>query len=145
MIKYVFGILIGMLLIFGGRLYSDQEFQVVQTKVGTTSKTVSQCMPSVCTVSSTTCDRNFRDDRSIFHDDVSGSRLCDGILSGFSYSRNAPPSKLLKFSNIPSFIRIQNLFDVRLPENKFRNLSSGIGYAKYSCGYYVYALAHILI
>ena len=72
-------------------------------------------------------------------------KVCDGILSSLSGSRNVAPFKLLKFNKPTTVIQILSALSVQLPESKYRNLPCSTSCMKYSCGYYIYTLAHILI
>ena len=55
------------------------------------------------------------------------------------------PFKNLKFNTNTVIIQILSSLNVLLPENRLGHIDLDVNYTKYSCKYYVYTLAHILI
>ena len=101
MMKYIFCILFGSLLMLGFHYTPDEKVQEAQPNAGVVAMDVQ-----------------------------SDTRLA--------------PSKVLIFCSA-TIVQMLCLSDTQLPENKWRGLSPDTNYIKYSNGYYVYTLGHILI
>lgn len=142
MIRYLFGILLGALLMLGLQHYSEQEevqelrSQAVATTPNMQSDTCSNCHISAATGS---------DNCHSLSNKTSKYRISDGLLIDFSSCRNSSaPSKTLKYS-LATMKQLLRLPNTQLPENRWQGLSPDTNYIKYSNRYYVYALEHILI
>lgn len=145
MIKYVFYILIGMFFVLGLNVTPGQELSGLQDETEARVSDTLQPVKSACILSSMSDNGCIRDIHTVFHDESSDYKVCDGILSSFSGSRSVAPSKLLKFNKPTTVIQILSALCVQLPESKYKNLLCNTSCIKYSCGYYIYTLAHILI
>ena len=62
-----------------------------------------------------------------------------------AFLRSIVPFKNLKFNTNTVIIQILSSLNVLLPENRLGHTDLDVNYTKYSCKYYVYTLAHILI
>ena len=69
----------------------------------------------------------------------------DCIFDNLSFPRSIVPFKNLKFNTNTVIIQILSSLNVMLPENRLGHTGLDVNYTKYSCKYYVYTLAHILI
>ena len=145
MIKYAFYILIGVFFVLGLNIAPGQELSGLQNEIEVRVGDTPQSVKSACILSSRTDNDCVRDTHSVFHDESSDYKVCDGILSSLSGSRNVAPFKLLKFNKPTTVIQILSALSVQLPESKYRNLPCSTSCMKYSCGYYIYTLAHIII
>lgn len=81
----------------------------------------------------------------VFNDE-NNERKINGILfqENFYNQANAP-SKLLKLKIHPSVGQMQRIFSTHLPVEQNASLSFTPSAIRYSYGYYVYELKHILI
>ena len=61
------------------------------------------------------------------------------------YNQASAPSKLLKLKIHPSVEQMQRIFSTHLPVEQNASLSFTPSAIRYSYGYYVYELKHILI
>lgn len=144
MMKYVFCILFGVLLMLGFHYAPGQKVREVQLETGTVA---------VDMQSSTRLEQRFSVAASgqtyggnhAFDSEASDYTISDGLLGGlFSFRNTTTPSKVLRFCSA-TIVQMLCLSDTQLPENKWSGLSPDTNYIKYSNGYYVYTLGHILI
>ena len=81
-----------------------------------------------------------------FFNDENNERKINGILfQENSYNQANAPSKLLKLKIHPSVGQMQRIFSTHLPVEQNASLSFTPSAIRYSYGYYVYELKHILI
>ena len=71
--------------------------------------------------------------------------LVTAFLTISLFPRSIVPFKNLKFNTNTVIIQILSSLNVMLPENRLGHTDLDVNYTKYSCKYYVYTLAHILI
>lgn len=116
MIKYAFYILIGIFFVLGLNIAPGQELSGLQNEIEVRVGDTPQSVKSACILSSRTDNDCVRDTHSVFHDESSDYKVCDGILSSLSGSRNVAPFKLLKFNKPTSVIQILSALSVQLPE-----------------------------
>ena len=100
---------------------------------------------SCCCVSSAGFDKPGKDSHSQFVDETSTCNVSDCIFDNISFPRSIVPFKNLKFNTNTVIIQILSSLNVMLPENRLGHTGLDVNYTKYSCKYYVYTLAHILI
>ena len=81
-----------------------------------------------------------------FFNDENNERKINGILfQENSYNQANAPSKLLKLKIHPSVGQMQRIFSTHLSVEQNASLSFTPSAIRYSYGYYVYELKHILI
>ena len=81
-----------------------------------------------------------------FFNDENNERKINGILFQENfYNQASAPSKLLKLKIHPSVEQMQRIFSTHLPVEQNASLSFTPSAIRYSYGYYVYELKHILI
>ena len=81
-----------------------------------------------------------------FFNDENNERKINGILfQGNFYNQASAPSKLLKLKIHPSAEQMQRIFSTHLRVEQNASLSFTPSAIRYSYGYYVYELKHILI
>ena len=135
MTKYIFCILACAFLVLGFSNVSNKELQGFQKKTETSSNDMRYEAVSCCCVSSAGFDKPGKDSHSQFVDET----------SNISFPRSIVPFKNLKFNTNTVIIQILSSLNVMLPENRLGHTGLDVNYTKYSCKYYVYTLAHILI
>lgn len=141
MVRYLFGILLGALLMLGFQHYSSQELQELRSQAVTATLDIQSATYSDCHISAAIGSDNCHS----FSNEASNYRISDGLLGDFSSFRNSSvPSKILKY-NLTAMKQLLRLPDTQLPENRWQGLSPDTNYIKYSNRYYVYTLGHILI
>ena len=91
MIKYAFYILIGVFFVLGLNMAPGQELSGLQNEIEVRVGDTPQSVKSACILSSRTDNDCVRDTHSVFHDESSDYKVCDGILSSLSGSRNVAP------------------------------------------------------
>ena len=83
---------------------------------------------------------------SAFFNDENNERKINGVLFQENfYNQASAPSKLLKLKTHPSVEQMQRIFSTHLPVEQNASLSFTPSAIRYSYGYYVYELKHILI
>jgi hypothetical protein len=144
MMKSVFCILFGTLLMLGFHYAPDKKVREVQPEAGTVAIDMPSDTRSELHLSVSTSRESYGGSHS-FDSEVSDYTIDDGLLGElFSFRNITPPSKVLKI-NSATIMQMLCLSDTQLSENKWRGLSPDTNYIKYSNGYYVYTLGHILI
>ena len=98
-----------------------------------------------CSVSSAGFDKSCKDTHSLLTDGTYGSKVSDCIFDNLSFPRSIVPFKNLRFNTNTAIIQILSSLNTLLPEERLSHTCSDVNYTKYSCKYYVYTLAHILI
>ena len=94
---------------------------------------------SYCHLCITICRRH-----SLFNDETAESKVCDAILPHSSFSRELSSSKILKLK-LQTAIRLLNASLFHQSERGDTYPDFNHNFIKYSSGYYVYSLEHILI
>ena len=145
MAKYIFCILAGAFLVLGFSNVSDKELQGFQKETGISANDMQYKAESCCCISSAGFDKSGKDSRSQFVDETSNCKVSDCIFDNISFPRSIVPFKNLKFNTNTVIIQILSSLNVLLPENRLGHTDLDVNYTKYSCKYYVYTLAHILI
>lgn len=82
---------------------------------------------------------------SLFNDENDGHRVSDALCPGNLHAHNNASPKLLKLKLHLPARQLQHLHSHRLPTVQNPSLSFTPSAIRYSCGYYIFALAHILI
>ena len=80
-----------------------------------------------------------------FNDSNANYNFRDGILCNAFIAHCNIPSKILKFNATNLVMHLLSSLDSPLPDNQWENHYSDSGFTRYSNGYYVYTLGHILI
>ena len=124
MMKYIFCILFGSLLMLGFHYTPDEKVQEAQPNAGVVAMDVQSDTRLAQKISVTVAGQSY-----------GGSH---------AFRNTTTPSKVLRFCSA-TIVQMLCLSDTQLPENKWRGLSPDTNYIKYSNGYYVYTLGHILI
>ena len=145
MTKYIFCILACAFLVLGFSNVSNKELQGFQKKTETSSNDMRYEAVSCCCVSSAGFDKPGKDSHSQFVDETSNCKVSDCIFDNISFPRSIVPFKNLKFNTNTVIIQILSSLNTLLPEERLSHTCSDVNYTKYSCKYYVYTLAHILI
>lgn len=141
MIKYVFCIVIGVILAWGSASTTvDKDSQ--KSLSGTLTASLSAC-PATCCISSANEDSRHTPPISI-NDDYSNYKVSDGILLNFSGQREFNGSKTVKLRLYSTIRLLSNLYEFCTGDRTYRPIFNH-NFTKYTCGYYVYALEHILI
>lgn len=81
---------------------------------------------------------------TLYSDQTADSKVSDAILPHGSFSRELGSSKVLKLK-LQTAIRLLNTFHIRQSEKGDAYPDFNHNFIKYSSGYYVYSLGHILI
>lgn len=82
---------------------------------------------------------------SLFNDENNGHRVSDTLFPGNFYTHNHVLPKLLKLKQHLPAGQLQYPHSSRLFAEQSSSLLFTPGAIRYSCGYYIFALAHILI
>ena len=134
MMKYIFCILFGSLLMLGFHYTPDEKVQEAQPNAGVVAMDVQSDTRLAQKISVTVAGQSYGGSHA-FDSEASDYTISDGVLGGlFSF----------RFCSA-TIVQMLCLSDTQLPENKWRGLSPDTNYIKYSNGYYVYTLGHILI
>lgn len=143
--KYTYCILISLFLILGFTQISYKNIAEFQSEVGTPSLNSMQFVDGCC-ISSAVDGQCCSSTRSLFNDETTEHKIGDVIFSGITNVRNVTPTKLLKLKINTAIYQLLSLLDSsRWTENDYRQLSFNTNSIRYSYGYYIYSLAHILI
>ena len=146
MAKYIFGILACAFLALGFTHISNKELQGFQKKTETSSNDMRYEAVSCCCVSSAGFDKPGKDSHSQFVDETSTCNVSDCIFDNLSFPRSIVPFKNLRFNTTnTAILQILSSLNTMLPEKRLSHTCFDVNYTKYSCKYYVYTLAHILI
>ena len=145
MAKYIFCILACAFLALGFTHISNKELQGFQKETEVPAIDMQYKAESCCRVSSASFDKSGKDSHSQFVDETSNCKVSDCIFDNISFPRSIVPFKNLKFNTNTVIIQILSSLNVMLPENRLGHTGLDVNYTKYSCKYYVYTLAHILI
>ena len=127
MIKYIFCILIGIFFVYGAGYTASIE-ETAELPAEVTATFVSQ----------------YAGDHSLFNDETAESKVCDAILPHSSFSRELSSSKILKLK-LQTAIRLLNASLFHQSERGDTYPDFNHNFIKYSSGYYVDSLEHILI
>ena len=130
MAKYIFCILAFAFLALGFTHISNKELQGFQKETE---------------VPSAGFDKSCKDTHSLLTDGTYGSKVSDCIFDNLSFPRSIVPFKNLRFNTNTAIIQILSSLNTLLPEERLSHTCFDVNYTKYSCKYYVYTLAHILI
>lgn len=146
MMKYVYCILLGVFLISGGYLVTDQALPEFRSSITGTVNVQSRVQHEydAKTIIKQSDKENSFHPKKESHRNFS-CELGDGI-SGYSFSlRTISPSKTLR-AHIPSItIRMLSSLKTQLPEKSGAASTHCTNPTKYSYRYYVYTLGRILI
>ena len=132
MAKYIFCILAFAFLALGFTHISNKELQGFQKETEVPAIDMQYNAGANCSVSSAGFDKSCKDTHSLLTDGTYGSKVSDCIFDNLSFPRSIVPFKNLRFNTL-------------LPEERLSHTCFDVNYTKYSCKYYVYTLAHILI
>lgn len=145
MMKYIFCILVGILLIGGFNSISNEVQQAYRSKTG--SSGIQTCIRTHYSKSKATIAQLGKGKKLAKPQEYTGRqdyKTNNGILNPFSF-RHFSPLKILRF-NIPSAtIRILSALKVQVPQNQWTGFSYYINLIKYSYRYHIYTLGRILI
>ena len=146
MIKYIFCILACAFLLLGFNNISDKELQGFQKGTDISVNDMQNNKIKSCNlVLSVDFENISKDSHSLFADETSYCKAADCIFDNISFWRSIVPFKNLKCSANIVTIQILSFLNVLFPENRLSHTGLDVKYTKYSCKYYVYTLAHILI
>lgn len=145
MMKYVFCILLGILVMAGIHYTPDKALEEfwpesptatinVQSNTQTDSQILSTFMPDQSDLI-----------KSSIHYSSNNYKRSDSIIRNLSNPRILNSQKITKSHSISRYTRFMRSFEVKLPENKWQSSYPHTNYIKYFCGYYVYSIGHILI
>ena len=133
MAKYIFGILACAFLALGFTHISNKELQGFQKETGVPAIDMSYNEGANCCISSAGFG-------------TYGSKVSDCIFDNLSFPRSIVPFKNLRFNTTnTAILQILSSLNTMLPEKRLSHTCFDVNYTKYSCKYYVYTLAHILI
>lgn len=145
MMKYIFCILVGIFLIWGFNLISNEAQQAYRPETGSTG--IQTCIQSHYSKSKSTIAQLGKGKKLAKPQEYTGKqdyKTNSGILNPFSF-RHFSPLKILRF-NIPSVtIRILSALKVQVPQNQWTGFSYYTNLIKYSYRYHIYTLKRILI
>lgn len=144
MMKHLCCILLFIFLGMGLISVSHEETPSFRTSGNTTGTTIGYAASdySFNTLTDDTCPVAHH---SLFNDENNGHRLSDALCPGNFYTHNQASSKLLKLKlHLPAG-QLQHLHSNRLPAEQNSSLLFTPNAIRYSHGYYIFALAHILI
>ena len=141
MMKYIFCILFSILLAGGIKFISTTDSQQApQTKTGGLAM-YAECSSFV----SNTVNAHEDIKRDNLHDSASNYNFNDGILCNAFLSQCNAPSKTLRFNATYLVMHILSTLDSPHPDNRWKKYSSDSHFTRFSNGYYIYTLEHILI
>ena len=141
MMKYIFCILLSILLAGGIKFISTTDHQQApQTKTGG----LTMCTDCTSFVSDSV---NVHDiiKRDNFNDSDGNYNFNDGILCNAFLSQCNAPSKTLRFNVTHLVMHVLSALDSPHPDNRWKKYSSDSHFTRFSNGYYIYTLEHILI
>ncbi|EKU89063.1 hypothetical protein [Bacteroides oleiciplenus] len=142
--KYIYCILFGALLMLGFHYTPEQKVQELRPETEVVAVVMQSCTRLNQSASVTASEQSYKGGHS-FDNEVSDYEISDGLLGDlFSFRNTTAPSKTLRF-NTATTMQMLCLADTQLPENKWKGLSPDTNYIKYSNGYYLYTLGHLLI
>ena len=146
MAKYIFGILACAFLVLGFSNVSDKELQGFQKETGISANDMQYKAGANCCISSAGFDKSCKETHSLLTDGTYGSKVSDCIFDNLSFPRSIVPFKNLRFNTTnTAILQILSSLNTMLPEKRLSHTCFDVNYTKYSCKYYVYTLAHILI
>ena len=146
MAKYIFGILACAFLALGFTHISNKELQGFQKETGVPAIDMSYNEGANCCISSAGFDKSCKETHSLLTDGTYGSKVSDCIFDNLSFPRSIVPFKNLRFyTTNTAILQILSSLNTMLPEKRLSHTCFDVNYTKYSCKYYVYTLAHILI
>ena len=145
MTKYIFCILACAFLVLGFSNVSDKDLQGFQKETEIRVNDMQYKVESCCCVSSAGFDKSSKKSHSQFVDETSNCKVSDCIFDNISFPRSIVPFKNLRFNTNTAIIQILSSLNTLLPEERLSHTCFDVNYTKYSCKYYVYTLAHILI
>jgi len=146
MAKYIFGILACAFLALGFTHISNKELQGFQKETEISSNRMQYTAESSCRISSADLNKSSKVSHSQFVDETSNCKVSDCIFDNISFPRSIVPFKNLRFNTTnTAILQILSSLNTMLPEKRLSHTCFDVNYTKYSCKYYVYTLAHILI
>jgi hypothetical protein len=145
MTKYIFCILACVFLVLGFSNVSHKELQEFQKETGISVDDMQYKAESCCRISSADFCKSCEESHSLFIDETSHSKVSDCIFDNISFPRSVVPFKNLKFNTNTVIIQVLSSLNALLSESRLEHAGLDVNYTKYSCKYYVYTLAHILI
>lgn len=143
MMKYIFCILLGILLSWGFHLISDEAQETYRLEAGST-KIQTYANSYISNTSIIQLNKEQKLVKTREYTEKQNYNNDNGVLNPFSF-RYFSPLKILRF-NIPSVtIRILSSLKIQLPQNQWTGFSYYTNIFKYSDRYHIYSLGHILI
>lgn len=144
MMKHLFGILLLFFLGVGLMTVSHEEQSGLRAYAGSQTEVINAYINSDCSFSTST-EYTAIPRHSHLNDGKSDSRINDALCPTNSYTHNNVSSKLLKIKlHLPAG-QLQHSPACQLSAILNSTLSFTPNAIRYSYGYYIYALAHILI
>lgn len=147
MIKYIFGILLSVLLVCGVFGDSNAELQNLGSEVPKVTQDVQFRTLSDCCYEYKATAKTFNKRNKSCNSEMSDFKIDECIQEHFSTFRcRTNPFRISKINSTVAILR-QALFpaNVRLLVNKCQGPSPDINYIRFSNKYYVYSLERILI
>lgn len=146
MAKYIFCILACAFLVLGFNDVSDKDLRGFQKETEIPNNDVQyNKTKSCCLISSVDFDNSSKGSHSLFADETSNCKVSDCTFDNISFRRSIVPFKNLKCNANIVTIQILSSLNALFSENRLSYTGLDVNYTKYSCKYYVYTLAHILI
>lgn len=142
--KHLCCILLFIFLGMGLTCISHEETPSFRTTGNTTGNLIGYTV-SDCSFVASADDISALAHHSIFNDENNGHQISDALCPNHFYTHNHASSKLLKLKlHLPDG-QLRHLHTNSLPGGQNPNLLFTPNAIRYSCGYYIFALAHILI
>ena len=145
MIKHLHYIFLFMCLALGMSAILQEEQPALRMLTEASADASVTPAPTGCFISMSTDYFSTIAHRPFFNDENNERKINGVLFQENFYNQASAPSKLLKLKIHPSVEQMQRIFSTHLPVEQNASLSFTPSAIRYSYGYYVYELKHILI
>lgn len=146
MMKHLYYILMFTFLCLGLTAISQEEQPDLQDSTGSPAGIAVGSPTSECSVTAySQCTPYTTTHRSLFNDENTDCRTQEALCPNSLYTHNHASPKLLKMRILKPAGQLEHLLSSHPSARESTNLSFTPSTLRYSCGYYIYALLHILI
>ena len=146
MMKHLYYILMFTFLCLGFAAISQEEQPDSRNTAGSQAGIVAGSQTSECSFTACPqCTPHTTTHRSLFNDENTGCWTSEALCPNSLYTHNHASPKLLKIRILKPAGQLEHLLSFHLSAGERANLSFTPSALRYSCGYYIYALLHILI
>ena len=146
MMKHLYYILMFTFLCLGLTAISQEEQPDSRNTTGSPAGIVVGSPASECSFTAyTQCALYTATHRSLFNDENTDCWTNEALCPNSLYTHNHASPKFLKMRILKPAGQLEHLLSSHLSAGESANLSLNPSALRYSCGYYIYALLHILI